>query len=95
MHDMNDRVIDLLDYMEDEIEDAEKYAIMAVECSDPKITDMYMSMAEDELRHFEKLGEIIKSHKDVDEMVRHFATKRHSAMLNDHAKIKVILSKAY
>jgi hypothetical protein len=53
-----------------------------------------MSIAEDELKHFEKLGEILKSYKGFGEDMQAFIEKKHSHMLKKHAKVKYILANA-
>jgi hypothetical protein len=83
--------------MEEELEDAEKYAIKAMECAKTHSNhkSIFMGMAEDELRHFEKLGEMLMAHTEVSEDMKYFISKRHSAMHKSHANVKFILSKAH
>lgn len=94
---MIDKIYDLLEDMEEEIEDAEEYAMRAIECAKthPAHKAMYLSMAEDELKHFEKLGEILMSHTDMGDELKYFVHKKHSAMLKDHAHVKLMMAKAH
>jgi thioesterase domain-containing protein len=93
---MIDKVYDLFEEMEEELEDAEKYALWAAECAkhNSSHASTLMSIAEDELKHFEKLGEILKSYKGFGEDMQAFIEKKHSHMLKKHAKVKYILANA-
>jgi hypothetical protein len=53
-----------------------------------------MSIAEDELKHFEKLGEILKSYKDFGDDMHEFISLKHNHMIKKHAKVKYILANA-
>ena len=95
---MIDKVYDILEDMDEELEEAEEYARRAVECSKthPAHKSMYLSMAEDELKHFEKLGEILMSHSaNFGDEMKYFIAKKHSAMQKNHANVKMIISKAH
>lgn len=94
---MIDRVYELLDHMEEELDDAEEYAGKAMAC--PRTThsahkSMYISMAEDELKHFDKLADMLKSETDMSEDMRLFVEKKHVSMLKKHSFIKHLIAKA-
>ena len=94
---MIDRVYELLDHMEEELDDAEEYAGKAMAC--PRSThsahkSMYISMAEDELKHFDKLAEMLKAETDMSEDMRLFVEKKHVSMLKKHSFIKHLIAKA-
>lgn len=94
---MIDRVYELLEHMEEELDDAEEYAGKAMAC--PRSThsahkSMYLSMAEDELKHFDKLADMLKGESDMSEDMRLFVEKKHVSMLKKHAFIKHLIAKA-
>lgn len=94
---MIDRVYELLDHMEEELDDAEEYAGKAMAC--PRSThsahkSMYISMAEDELKHFDKLADMLKAETDMSEDMRLFVEKKHVSMLKKHSFIKHLIAKA-
>ena len=91
---MIDKVYDIFEEMEEELEDAEEYALWAAECSkhNSSHASTLMSIAEDELKHFEKLGEILKSYKGFGEDMQEYIDKKHAHMLKKHAKVKYMLS---
>lgn len=94
---MIDRAYEILEHMEEELDDAEEYAGKAMAC--PRSThsahkSMYISMAEDELKHFDKLSEMLKGETDMSEDMRHFVEKKHVSMLKKHAFIKHLIAKA-
>lgn len=93
---MVDKVYDIFEEMEEELESAEEYALWAAECArhnSPHASTL-MSIAEDELKHFEKLGEILKSYKDFGEDMQEFISLKHNHLLKKHAKVKYILANA-
>lgn len=94
---MIDRAYEILEHMEEELDDAEEYAGKAMAC--PRSThsankSMYLSMAEDELKHFDKLADMLKGETDMSEDMRLFVEKKHVAMLKKHAFIKHLIAKA-
>ena len=93
---MIDKIYDLLENMEEELEDAEKYAVHAVECArhhSPYKTS-YIALAEDELKHFERLSAMLKEHTDIGEEMKHYVHRKHTEMLKEHGNIKFLLSEA-
>ena len=93
---MIDKVYDIFEEMEEELEDAEEYALWAAECArhnSPHASTL-MSIAEDELKHFEKLAEILKSYKDFDEDLQEFINLKHNHLLKKHAKVRYIIANA-
>lgn len=93
---MVEKAYDIMEEMEEELESAEEYALWAAECArhnSPHASTL-MSIAEDELKHFEKLGEILKSYKDFGEDMQEFISLKHNHMLKKHAKVKYILANA-
>jgi hypothetical protein len=93
---MVDKIYDLMEEMEDELEGAEDYAKKAIECAKthPSDKQMYVMMAEDELKHFDKLAGILKSHTDMDEGLKHYVNRKHVDMLKEYAEIKHIIARA-
>lgn len=93
---MIDKIYDLLEHMEEELEDAEEYASKAIECAKHSSSNktMYISMADDELGHFEKLLEMLKSQTDIGEEMKYFIDKKHVSMLKKHSFIKHLIQKA-
>lgn len=94
---MIDKVYDLFEEMEEELEDAEKYALWAAECAkhNPSHASTLISIAEDELKHFEKLGEILKSYKGFGEDMQEYIDKKHAHMMKKHAKVKYIIANSH
>jgi hypothetical protein len=82
--------------MEDELDDAEEYAGKAMACGRGHTThkSMYISMAEDELKHFEKLADMLKSETEMSEDMKAYIDKKHISMLKKHAFVKHLISKA-
>lgn len=93
---MIDKIYDLLENMEEELEDAEKYAVHAVECArhHSPHKNTYISLAEDELKHFEKLSEMLKAHTDIGEELKHYVSRKHTEMLKEHGNIRFLLAEA-
>ena len=94
---MIDHVYEILEHMEEELDDAEEYAGKAMACAKASHSShkaMYITMAEDELKHFDKLAEMLKQHTDVSEDMRHFIDKKHVSMLKKHSFIKHLIAKA-
>lgn len=94
---MIDKVYEILEHMEEELDDAEEYAGKAMAC--PKGThsshkSMYISMAEDELKHFDKLADMLRDEPIMSEDMKAFVEKKHVSMLKKHAFIKHLISKA-
>jgi rubrerythrin len=89
---MIDKIYDLIEAMEDELEDAEEYVGHAMECPTHKST--YLNIAEDELKHFEKLSEMLKSHTNLSEDMKHYIDKKRIHMMRKHAYIKFSITKA-
>lgn len=92
---MDHKIYELLEAMEDELEEAEEYTEKAIECaryhSPHKST--YISLAEDELKHYEKLEAMLKSH-EIPEDMKWYVDKKHSHMSKKHANIKYMISNA-
>lgn len=92
------KIFEIIEEMEDELEDAEDYAERAVECAAHKhraSTSAYISMAEDELRHFEKLDAMLKEHyESLEGNVKEFVDHKHAHLMREHAEIKYMLTKA-
>jgi hypothetical protein len=94
---MIDKVYEILEHMEEELDDAEEYAGKAMACaktSHMSRKSMYITMAEDELKHFDKLAEMLKSETDMSEDLRTFVDHKHVSMLKKHSFIKSLLTKA-
>jgi hypothetical protein len=91
---MIEKVYDIFEEMEEELKSAEEYALWAAECArhnSPHASTL-MGIAEDELKHFEKLGEMLKNYKDFSEDMQEFVNLKHNHMIKKHAKIKYILA---
>lgn len=93
---MIDHIYELLEHMEEELDDAEEYAGKAMACksSHPSHKSMYITMAEDELKHFDKLAEMLKSQTEMSEDMRGFVARKHVSMLKKHSFIKHLIAKA-
>ena len=94
---MIDKVYEILEHMEEELDDAEEYAGKAMACpkgSHSSHKSMYISMAEDELKHFDKLAEMLKDESIMSEDMRAYVDKKHVAMLKKHSFIKHLIAKA-
>lgn len=93
---MIEKVYEILEHMEEELDDAEEYAGKAMSCGKGHSAHkaMYITMAEDELKHFEKLADMLKSETDMSEDMRHFIDKKHVSMLKKHSFIKHLIAKA-
>lgn len=93
---MIDRVYEILEHMEEELDDAEEYAGKAMSCGKGHSAHkaMYISMSEDELKHFEKLADMLKSETEMSEDMHHFVDKKHVSMLKKHSFIKHLIAKA-
>ena len=89
---MIEKIYDLLEEMEEELEDAEEYVEHAMSCPQHKST--LLNIAEDELKHFEKLSDMLKAHSNVSEDMKHYIDKKRMHMLKKHAYIKYSISKA-
>ena len=89
---MVDKIYDLLEEMEEELEDAEEYVGQAMACPTHKST--FLNLAEDELKHFEKLSDMLKSYTGLSEDMKHYIDKKRLHMLRKHAYIKYSISKA-
>ena len=89
---MIDKIYELLEEMEEELEDAEEYVGHAMSC--PQHKSMYLNIAEDELKHFEKLSDMLKTHTNISEDMKHYIDKKRMHMLKKHAYIKYSISKA-
>ena len=92
---MNDKIYEILEEMEDELEGAEEYVEKAIECAryHSPHKSIYMSLAEDEIHHYEKLESMLKSFEIGDEM-KWYVDKKHSEMMKKHAHIKYMISNA-
>lgn len=92
---MNDKIYNILEEMEDELEEAEEYAVKAVECARMHSPNksVYLSLAEDELKHYEKLEGVLKSH-EIPEDMKWYVDKKHGHMLKKHSEVKYMLNKA-
>lgn len=93
---MVDRVYEILEHMEEELDDAEEYAGKAMSCGKGHSAhkNMYITMAEDELEHFEKLAEMLKAETEMGEDMKMFVDKKHISMLKKHSFIKHLIAKA-
>lgn len=94
---MIEKVHDILEHMEEELDDAEEYAGKAMACAKSAYSShrsMYISMAEDELKHFDKLAEMLKSETDMSEDLRAFVNHKHMSMLKKQSFIKHLIAKA-
>ena len=93
---MIERVYEILEHMEEELDDAEEYAGKAMSCGKGHSAHkaMYISMAEDELKHFEKLADMLKSEPSMSEDMMMYVDKKHVSMLKKHSFIKHLISKA-
>jgi DNA-binding protein H-NS len=92
---MNDKIYEILEEMEDELKEAEEYAEKAIECaryhSSHKST--YISLSEDEMKHYEKLEAMLKAY-EIPEDMKWYVDKKHGHMLKKHSEIKYMLNKA-
>ena len=93
---MIDKVYELLDHMEEELDDAEEYAGKAMACGRGHTPHkaMYITMAEDELKHFEKLADMLKSETEMSEDMKSYVDRKHVSMLKKHSFIKHLITKA-
>lgn len=91
---MIDKIYELLEHMDEELEDAEEYAEYALACAAHNMhnASTYQSMAEDELKHFDKLSEMLKAHKDVGEDMKSYIEMKHAHMLKKRASIKTMIA---
>jgi hypothetical protein len=92
---MNGKIYELLENMEEELEDAEKYVDKAIECGRMHSPNksVYLSLAEEELKHYEKLEGVLKSH-EIPEDMKWYLDKKHAHLLKEHANIKYMIAKA-
>lgn len=92
---MNDKIYNILEEMEEELEDAEKYAVKAVECARMHSPNksVYLSLAEDELKHYERLEGVLKSH-EIPEDMRWYVDKKHMHLTKEHGEVKYMVNKA-
>jgi hypothetical protein len=95
---MIDKIYEILEEMEDELDGAEKYAHKAMHCaksSDGGRPTMYVNMAEDELGHFNKLDSMLKTHiASLEGDMKKFVELHHSMLMKEYSEIKFLLSKA-
>ena len=95
---MIEKIYDLIEGMEEELEGAEKYAHKAFECAMHKRhsdASSYTSMAEEELRHYEKLDSMLKEHYDaLGEEMKHYIDHKRGHLMRELAEIKHMISKA-
>lgn len=93
---MIDKVFEILEHMEEELDDAEEYAGKAMSCGRGHSAHktMYITMADDELKHFEKLAEMLKAEVDMSEDMKTYVDKKHISMLKKHSFIKHLIAKA-
>lgn len=91
---MIDKIYEILEHMDEELEDAEEYAEYALACAGHNMhnASAYHSMAEDELKHFDKLSEMLKAHKDIGEDMKAFIDMKHAHMMKERAEIKTMLA---
>ena len=92
---MNGKIYELLENMDEELEDAEKYVEKAIECgrAHSPHKSVYISLAEDELKHYERLESILKSH-EIPEDMKWYLEKKHAHLIKEHANIKYMIAKA-
>lgn len=89
---MIEKVYDILEEMDEELETAEEYVGHAM--SDPAHKSTYLNIAEDELKHFERFSEMLKSVTGLSEDMKHYVDKKRMHMMRKHAYIKYSISKA-
>ena len=92
---MNEMIYELLEHMWEELEGAEEYALKAMDCARAHSPNksVYIGMAEDELKHYERLEGILKSH-EISEDMKWYVDKKHKEMLKKHSEVKYIINKA-
>jgi hypothetical protein len=95
---MIEKIYDLIEAMEVELEGAEKYARKAFECAMHKRhsdASSYASMAEEELRHYEKLDAMLKEHYDALEGdMKHYIDHKRGHLMRELSEVKYMISKA-
>ena len=93
---MIERVYEILEHMEEELDDAEEYAGKAMACGKGHSAHktMHITMAEDELKHIEKLADMLKSETDMSDDMKMYVERKHISMLKKHAFIHHLIDKA-
>ena len=89
---MIDHIYEMIEEMCEKLEGAEEYAHRAMACKDPSKKAIYMDMANDELHHFEKLGDMLMSNSHMGEELKQYIVMKHGAMLKKHAYIKYLIA---
>lgn len=89
---MVEKIYDILEEMDEELESAEEYVGHAM--SDVAHKSAYLSIAEDELKHFERFADMLKSYSGLSEDMKHFVDKKRMHMMRKHAYIKYSIAKA-
>jgi rubrerythrin len=95
---MVNKIYDIIEDMEDELDGAEEYAEASIRCKDSEhyaAAKIYVLMAEDEMTHFEKLEDMLKTHiVSIEGEFKKFVTKKHSALAHKYAEVKLLVDKA-
>lgn len=96
------KIIKLIDWMDDEIEMARKYAEAAEMCAEEKkasVSSTYTGMAKQELEHYDKLHRMLveKIDEHLSDKATHGAVKQmyeyhHKEQMKEIAEIKFMLS---
>lgn len=91
-----EKIHGLLENMEDELEDAEKYAHKAISCMHHHDkADVFIEIAEEELTHYTKLEGMLKEHlKTLEGDLQKFAEMKHIELSDEYVEVKHLIKKA-
>lgn len=89
---MVEKIYDIIEEMDEELESAEEYVGHAM--TDPAHKSAYLNIAEDELKHFEKFAEMLKSYTGLSDDMKRFIEKKRMHLMRKHAYIKYSIAKA-